>query len=683
MSAICGFWLLHGDSHPRSVCERMLQSLAAHGPDACSLVAGDATHPAAGPNRNANGPFRASDGASCITLRGLALGHRLLKITPEDALEAQPLPAHSLDAAPTDAAGKWAGDATLWLVADARIDNRAQLAAELALSSDQAASMADSAFVLHAWQRWGQDCVAHLVGSFAFAVWDARAQQFFLARDHSGDRPLYFRKTAESFLFATTARAVRACPGVSSEMDERQLARDLIGLPPEPPSTRFREIQALPPGHCLLVRRETIALRRYWQIDSLRPVRLARDEEYIEAFLEIFDEAVRCRLRTTGGIASELSAGLDSGSVAATAARLLAQRGETLAAYTAVPCRDFSGTVPPGLIGDEGPYAAAVAALYPNMVHHRVDASGSNMLRELERIFPLLDLPHAAALNNVWANLILDRAAASGVKVMLNGALGNFAFSYAGGDILRGTFRSGRWLATLGQAWRLRRIGVSSGRNAASLTLFGALPWRLRRRIDPLVRAANIHWSALHPRRARQLESTEQFRRFFFTHTGALPRLMATDFQQNQYGDYNAATRAGWGIEPRDPTSDKRVFEFCAAIPPEQFVVGGQGRSLVRRAMRGRLPEATLARTQKGTQAADWFECLGKIHGDLAAELALQARSPGARRLIDLDRLREMLVQWPHTPRQAVLKDGFYDSAISRGMAVGHFIRRIEEESRA
>jgi len=628
----------------------MLESLAAHGPD----------------------------GSGLHTLAWVALGHRLLKITAEDELETQPLAANSLSTLDTDATR----DAGVWLIADARIDNRAELAAEFGVSTNEAAGMADSAFVLRAWLRWGQECVEHLVGSFAFAVWDALAEQFFLARDHAGDRPLYYRKTAESFAFATTARAIRACPDVSSELDERQLTRDLVGLPPEFSRTRFRDVQAVAPGHCLVVRRDGAEQRRYWRINSLRPVRFARDEEYIEAFLEVFDEAVRCRLRTSGGVAAELSAGLDSGAVAATAARLLASGGAEISAYTAVPCAEFSGIVPPGLIGDEGPYATEVVALYPNMRHIRVDASGSDMLRELARIFPLLDLPHAAALNNVWGNLILDRAAASGVKVMLNGALGNFAYSYTGGDILHGRFRSGRWLKTLRQAWRLRQMGISSGRNAASLTVFGVLPWALRRRIDPLIRAVNAGWSAIRAARAREFDTDDQLRRHIFLHTGRLPRLMATDFQQNQYGDYNAATGAGWGIEARDPTADKRVFEFCAAVPPEQFVAGGQGRSLARRAMRGRLPEATLARTEKGTQSADWYESLSRIRGELAAEIALEQESPGARRLIDLERLRKALEEWPRTAQEAALKDGIYDAAIPRGIAVGYFIRRIEEEAR-
>jgi asparagine synthase (glutamine-hydrolysing) len=631
--------MLNGDAHPASICAHMLDALAAHGPNGCS---------------------QGSDGDA------VALGHRLLRITAEDALEAQPL-----------------RDAACWLVADARIDNRLELAAELDIPSAELATMPDSAFLLKAWQRWGQDCVQHLVGSFAFAVWDPRAQQFFLARDHSGDRPLYYRKTEQFFAFATTARAIRACPGVSSELDERQLARDLMGLPPEIPLTRFRDVQALAPGHCLVISRDRAVHRRYWQIFSLQPVRFARDQDYVEAFLELFDEAVRCRLRTAGGIATELSAGLDSGAVAATAARLLAPSGTTLSAYTSVPCPSFSGIVPRGLIADEGPYAAEVAALYPNMVHTRVDATGSDMLRELARIFPLLDIPDAAPLNGVWGDLILDRAAASGAKVMLAGSLGNFAVSYSGTDILHNLFRSGRWLATLRTAWHLRSIGLSSGRNAASLTLFGMLPWPLRRRIDPLIRSSSLNWTALRADRAGELGALDQLRRHLHIRTSTLPYLMEIAFQRNQYGDYNAATSAGWGIDVRDPTADKRVFEFCASIPPEQFLIGGQGRSLLRRAMRGRLPQATLDREEKGTQAADWYESLTKIRSELTAELGQLEQSPGARRLLDLDLLRGALDAWPETAEVAARASGLYQSAIPRGMAVGYFIRRVEAEAGA
>lgn len=624
----------------------MLEVLTQHGPDHGSLVQG---------------------GTANQSL--VALGQRVLRITPEDAFELQPL--------------QLAGQ--LLLVADLRIDNREELARKLEGTPAELLAGPDSALLFGAWLRWGTECLQHLCGAFAFVAWEPQRERLFLARDHAGERPLYFRHAADSLLFATTARALRACPGVSSELDERQLARDLIGLPPEYPRSRFSEIGEIAPGHCLTVIREGGRLvathRRYWDIHNLPAIRYGRDQDYVEGFLEVFDRAVQSRLRTTGKIASELSAGLDSSAVTATAARLLAESGKGLTAYTSVPRPDFHGPVPRGFIADEGPYAAEVAALYPNIRHLRIDSSGSNMLRELARLFPLLDIPHAAALNAVWSNLIYDHARAAGVNVVLSGALGNFAVSYAGGDLLHTLFRQGRWLKTLRTAVHLRTMGVSSGRNAASLTLFAALPWGLRRRLDPLVRITGISWSALRPDRASEFDSLDQFRRYLFTHASSLPRLMESQFPHNQYGDYNSAALAGWGIDVRDPTADRRVFEFCASIPPEQFVAEGKGRSLIRRAMRGRLPASTLNRTEKGTQAADWYESLSRIRIELSVEVSRLDQSPAARRLLNLDLLRSAVDHWPGSAIEAAREAGTYQSAIPRGVAIGYFMRQVEAES--
>ena len=644
MSAICGAWFFNGSGSTTaaSACIRMLQALEPYGKPGSVPHSFDPAPP-------------------------VALAHVLHEMTAQDMLEAQPL------LLPDGCS----------LVTDARIDNRAELGDALSLPPGELDSLPDSALLARAWLRWGPACLDHLAGAFAFALWDPQKQELFLTRDHSGERTLYFRRTAESLLFATSARAIRACPGVSSELDPRQLARDLLGIPPEYPRTRFREIGQLAPGHCFTLTRTTHIYRRYWNIDRLRPVRFPRDQDYSEAFLEVFDEAVRARLRAVGPVATELSSGLDSGAVTATAARILAASGQQITAYTAIPVPQFTGPVPPGFVADESPYAAEVAALYPNIRHTLIDSSESDMLRELARIFPLLDIPHAAALNQVWGNLILDHARAAGARVLLTGALGNFTVSYTGADLPRDLFRQGRLLPAARAVAELRRIGISSGRNAASLMVFALLPWALRRRLDPLIRNTDLTWTALRASAATNFHALDQLRRYHFTRAGRLPYLMQVQFLNNQYGDYNSATLAGWGIEVRDPTADRRVFEFCAAIPQEQFVAGAQGRSLIRRAMPGRLPDSTLNRTEKGMQSADYYVNLTRIRADLQAEIARLEQSPGARSLLDLDLLRTAVDHWPADARAAARQSGIYQSAIPRGLAVGSFIRRLEQESSA
>jgi asparagine synthase (glutamine-hydrolysing) len=619
--------------------------------------------------QHAHGP----DGHSILRAGCISLGHQLLKMTIEDGLEAQPLRFDSQLTEP--------GSQPMLLAADARINNREALAGELGLSTGQIADLPDSAFVLQAWQRWGQDCVQHLVGAFAFAVWDANSQQLFLARDHVGERPLYFCRSASGFAFATTACAILTCPGVSAELDETTLARDLIDLPPEPFRTPFRDVRALAPGHCLLVsrQRENAVPRRYWNFDRLPATRFAADRDYVDAFLELFDEAVGCRLRTTGGIASHLSAGIDSGAVTSAAARLLANRSKKLIAYTSVPCPGFSGIIPAGCIADEGPLAAEVAALYPNIDHRLVDPTSSDLLRETARAFPWLERPIGAPFNEIWINLIFDQAARAGAKVLLTGSLGNATISYSGSDMIQQSFRKGHWLKALRLALQLRRGGLSSVRGAASMTLLSVLPWALRSRIDPVIRSFGLSDTAIRPDRARQLQLVELARRYFFAGKSQLPFLMETYFHTNMLGEYGSMSNAKWGIEMRDPTADKRVFEYCASIPMEQYLVGNTGRSLIKRAMRGRLPDSTLDRRTRGLQAADWYESLTHVRTQLAAEFALIEGNAVARRLLDLDRMRGAIENWPQSERQAFEQQELYQFAMPRAMTTGHFMRRCGE----
>ena len=300
------------------------------------------------------------------------------------------------------------------------------------------------------------------------------------------------------------------------------------------------------------------------------------------------------------------------------------------------------------------------------------------MLRETARVFQLSDRPVPTPLNQVWINLILDRAAAAGVKVLLNGSIGNITMSYNGRDVLNQDFRSGHWLTAIRRAIRLRRNGDSSGRDAASLTLFSALPWPIRTRIDPLLRTFGLDYTAIRRDRADELHLVDELRRRFFLTKSHLPPQMEAGCKANQHGDFNAMTNAGWGIERRDPSNDKRVWEFCASIPLEQFVVGDQGRSLIRRAMVGRLPDATLKRRVRGLQGADWYVSLTAIRAELDAELARIEQSPGARRLLDLDRLRSAVDRWPQSEGAADELD-IFEPTVSRAITVGYFIRRWEE----
>ncbi|MDT7817369.1 MAG: hypothetical protein QOJ42_7285, partial [Acidobacteriaceae bacterium] len=258
MSAIAGIWSLNGEAPVSEACRSMLQALTIYGLDDTAQYTGSS----------------------------IALGRCLLRLLPEDDFDAQPLSAPGVTA----------------LVADIRLDNRIELGLELGLSSQQTGVMADSAMLLAAWQRWQEKCVEHLSGAFSFAVWNQQEQHLFLARDHTGERPLVYASTANCFAFASMPKGLHPLSFVGSEVDEDYVARYLMLTNIAIERSIFRRIQRLPPGHALSIHREKKKLWRHWQTDRLPELRIGSPEEYLDCFRERFDHAVRVRLRTRGRI---------------------------------------------------------------------------------------------------------------------------------------------------------------------------------------------------------------------------------------------------------------------------------------------------------------------------------------------------------------------------------------------
>ncbi|MDP8995338.1 MAG: asparagine synthase-related protein, partial [Pseudomonadota bacterium] len=142
-------------------------------------------------------------------------------------------------------------------------------------------------------------------------------------------------------------------------------------------------------------------------------------------------------------------------------------------------------------------------------------------------------------------------------------------------------------------------------------------------------------------------------------------------------GNYKKGTLGGWGIDMRDPAGDRRLVEFCLAVPADQFLAGGWTRSLARRALADRLPAALLAERRKGYQAADWHEGLTAARGELEEEIEAIADCPAAAEALDAGMMRRLVEEWPEEgswSRPAVMHR--YRMALLRGISAGRFIRQ-------
>jgi len=588
----------------------------------------------------------------------IAVGCNLTSLLPEDRFDLQPL---------------WSVDRSVCLVADVRLDNRADLARELGLTQPE--ELSDSSFLLAAWLRWGATCLDHIIGGFAFAVWTPLRQEIFAARDHSGERPLFYHRGKDLFALASMQKGLLALPGLQHRLSDSYTADWLACLISDWSGSFFEEIHRLPPGHFLRVTPQTFEARQYWHPSNAKPTRFKRDAEYPEALLEIFDRATQARLRSTRPVGSCLSAGLDSSSVTASAARLLAARGEKLTAFTSVPRPGFAGSAPAGFFPSEAAGAAEVARLYSNIEHLLVDSRGYDLLPTMKRWTDALDEPASSVVNILWLCAIFDQARQRGIGVMLEGAEGNGTFSYNSWSILGRFFRRGRWLKLARTAHGLHRRGALKITSAARIAAGGLIPRSLTRRRVPEENLSALFACLANPEWMKRFKLKDRIFDTFYPRPSSLAQEHRALFDGSDQGTYRAAAFAVTQIEVRDPTADKRIFEFAYSVPREQYLVGGFSRSLARRAMKDRLPQSVLMCHSRGLQGADWYSIMSETLPQLRGELALLERSEAAGQALDLPAMENLLDNWPQSNFDAEKVYSRWHFWLTRAFSMGYFLR--------
>jgi len=562
MSGICGLFFLNGTTPQPGQIEAMSAPLQRRGPD--------------GTQHYQEGP--------------LALGHTLLATTPEALHETLPF----LDLG-----------SGCCITADVRLDNREELLTALALSEANRV-IGDGELLLRAYLHWGEACLDHLLGDFAFAIWDPRIQRLFAARDQMGMRQLiYSHVPGKLFAFASEPRAVLKAPGVPQRINEGRIA-DFIEDYLEPidlTSTFFEEVYRLPPAHCLSVDANGLKIRRYWTLQPQPLLQLDSDQAYVDAFLKVFTQAVQCRLRSAGPVGSMLSGGMDSGSVVAVATRLLQAAGSG-------PLQTFSAVGPD-----------PESCIETRTIHESIKVPGiqSHLIswaelepdaEELLRLLKTVDEPFDAQMNLIRA--VYLPAHRNGIKVMLDGVAGDIMLSYS--DRVIQLLRSGHWLQAIKDARGEARFwGDGSGwwrplllsaRRAATPNWARRLRNRLR---DPSQVTPNPLMNPALAERVNLAARIEKNRSHGLVERIDFARTRVNAISQSHLvvgRERYDRTAAALGIEPRDPFMDLRVVNFCLSLPGSQLESGGWPKILLRRAMQGLLPDAV--RWRHGKQHLGW-----------------------------------------------------------------------------
>ena len=632
MSGIYGIFNFDGAPADPSFLANMRKAIAHYGPD--------------------------GSGETCIGPAGL--GYLLLHTTPQDRFEQQPLTADGLT-----------------LVAAGRLDNREDLYGDCGISASEQATTPDSLLFLRAYQRWGEDCPAHLLGDWHFAVWDSRRRALFIARDRCGNTGLYYYRNAGFLVFASNLKALIALPQVPRRPNLLRVAQILTVWPGDGIQTAYEGLVRLPPAHTLRLTETDAEMRRYWYPECLSPLKLASDDDYVEEFLLIYQQAVRCCLHTHRPVGVTLSGGLDSGSVAALAAPMMAQEGKRLTAFTSVPLFDAREVSGNKRTGDEWAHAHATARQAGNIEHLLLTARDVSLVEGIQRFLELYQEPGHAAANFYWIMAILAEAKRRGMGVLLTGQNGNATVTWSGtGSFFDLISREG-WraavcdlLLTEADFWQTLKRQFLKPLLLPAIRLFRyykngtRLPWH--------------DYAAIHPHFAQRLQLENRMREAGHDATFTTPsaeRLVKFRSCMTSGGAIWHALGAGYNLDVRDPTQDARLIEFCLRLPNNQFHRRGEDRRLIRRAMADRMPHDVLHNRRRGLQAADIGYRVVEQHEEIGAVLDRMEQSPLVRECLDLPRMRNVLTTLQsHIDAAITAQCG---SILLRGLSVGLFLERF------
>lgn len=530
---------------------------------------------------------QAVDGQKTWLHGSVALAHQHLWITPEEVGEEQPLVCD---------AGQLAITATV------RLDNRGALAQRLGLDPDRLSRTSDAALLLLAYRRWDTDCAAYLLGDFAFVIWDAAAQRLFAAGDQIGVRGLVYTHSGRRVIISSSIPPLLAVPGFQKRVNDRKVVQYLTNTWEEDSATFFHDIHHLPPARTLIATRDGLSIRRYWDITPDRRIRYRRDQDYAEHYRELLDEAVRCRMRTAWPVGISLSGGIDSAAVAAVAATQL----PTLRRVPQ-PLHSFSW------VFDELKSCDERAWIEPVVERHGIQAHvlpGDDCwpLRDLATWPVMLDHPGQDAYI-LLRRRVMAAAQASGCRVLLTGYHSEallYGWRYWMVDAVREAQFSR--LAMVAQhkpersAWRtgfnylVRQMVPREVRHA-----YRRVKRVLRGRrdlFDPnpivspdLLARTRFNREVMEAQRWREFSAPGQWERYRVLTAGEVALGL----------NANAADYCAHGVQSLSPFQDRRLAEFCLALPAYALGVPGQSKQLLRRAVQDILPAEIIALGKVGS----------------------------------------------------------------------------------
>ncbi len=555
----------------------------------------------------------------------------------------------------------------LSIVADARIDNRDELFQALSVNASERANISDVRLILLAFKKWHQACAEKLLGDFAFAIWDSKHHCLYCCRDVFAKRPFYYYLSSQGIIFSSDLAALQSLQVVPKRLDEHFIADRLGGLHLYPNNTPYQDIQSIDAAYWLKIDHEDVQTSCYWQPDLDKEVRLETDHAYAEAYLDLFTQAVNCRLASDDPIACFISGGLDASSITVVAAGLLRPNGQQIHSYCHVLPKDKSNPKEDEkelvklIVGQEG-----INNTWVSSDIFVEDAWGP-------------DSSNTPEFHHPYMRTSMKLAQQKGCKVFLSGFGGDqIATCHAenlvnwqirGLDFM-GFYRQAKALADFRQH-SLLRTSVGLLRRFYSLQHSRASEQNI---YDFLFKTCAFNHEFLERMDAISLAAgSNRFKRY--SNPNSFRQDLWNDLVSGIYTfNNNSAFFSRYRLEARHPMLDRRLVEFCLAVPPEQHRMDHYGRGLIRRAMKNLLPDEVRLRQNKRYSSNPGLEKeisaqLEKFQG----VLDLAASKPEISDYIELKKIKHRLNELPLLVEQNRLKD-FKMGATMRSMSLVTFM---------
>ncbi len=538
--------------------------------------------------------YRGPDGSGVLLRGSVCLGHRRLSII-DLAGGSQPM---------------WDHTGTLCIVFNGEIYNFLELRAEMEKDGARFTSSSDTEVILEAYRRWGTDCLEHLDGMFAFALWDEANRRLFGARDRFGKKPFFYTVQQGRLHFASELSCLTSLPGLSFTLDERALMRYLAYQYVPCPYTMFREAMQLPPAHGFVLEKGSLNIFRYWQLPSA-DTRVVDEREACEELRSLMRTAVRRRMISDVPLGVFLSGGIDSTIVTG----LMAELSPT-------PIQSFS-------IGfqeasyDESRYARTAAAAF-GTTHEEKVLRADECADLLPQIVSDMDVPMADA--SVAPQWLLARMTREHVTVALGGDGSDELWCgyehYIGFDITSHYNRVPAFLRRGIIEPLCRHMPASSGYINPRL----ATETFLRAAVQPAWLRIQSMLTACPPDMQKRLLRLEDngfldinslyapTREAYDMDTGAAPlhRACCTYVRGFLLDDILVKVdRCSMlnSLEVRAPFLDRGVAEFTARLPMHCKLRGLKRKYLLKKAFADLLPGQIRKRNKRGFQipVADWL----------------------------------------------------------------------------